>query len=87
MEFRSVGIIGAGNIGVGAVTDLVMHGIPTVVVDLSQAILDRARDAVLDRMNEERMLYDALEARAMRLLGQGGVVPRLRHRPVERRTG
>jgi len=29
--------------------------------------LNRAREAVLDRMNEERLLYDALMARAMRL--------------------
>ena len=29
--------------------------------------LNRAREAVLERMNEERMLYDALVARAMRL--------------------
>jgi heat-inducible transcriptional repressor len=29
--------------------------------------LHRAREAVLDRMREERMLYDALAARAMRL--------------------
>ena len=29
--------------------------------------LHRAREAVLERMNEERLLYDALMARAMRL--------------------
>ena len=29
--------------------------------------LNRAREAILDRMNEERLLYDALMARAMRL--------------------
>src|SRR5262249_56012062 len=29
--------------------------------------LYRAREAVLERMNEERLLYDALRARAMRL--------------------
>lgn len=60
MEFRSVGVIGAGNIGVGAVTDLVMHGIPAVVVDLSQGILDRARDAVLHNVRTAPLLSKTL---------------------------
>ena len=28
MELRKVGVLGAGNIGIGVVTDLVLHGIP-----------------------------------------------------------
>src|SRR5204862_2993071 len=36
-------------------------------VEFAGLPLNRAREAVLERMNEERMLYDALAARAMRL--------------------
>ena len=36
-------------------------------VEFSGLPLHRAREAVLERMNEERLLYDALMARAMRL--------------------
>ena len=42
MEFRKVGVLGAGNIGTGVVTDLVLHGISAVVVDISEEILQRA---------------------------------------------
>jgi 3-hydroxybutyryl-CoA dehydrogenase len=47
MQFKQIGVLGAGNIGIGVVTDLVLHGIPAVVVDLSQEILTRAQAAVL----------------------------------------
>ena len=47
MQFREVGVLGAGNIGVGVVTDLVMHGISAVVVDSTDEILERAQDNVL----------------------------------------
>src|SRR5207245_591128 len=47
MEFRRVGVLGAGNIGAGVVTDLVLHGISAVVVDISGEILERARAEVL----------------------------------------
>ena len=47
MEFRQIGVLGAGNIGVGVVTDLVLHGITAVVVDISQEILQRAQAEVL----------------------------------------
>ena len=45
-----VGVLGAGNIGVGVVTDLVLHGIPAVVVDLSKDILERAQTEVLNNI-------------------------------------
>ncbi|HKS06194.1 MAG TPA: 3-hydroxyacyl-CoA dehydrogenase family protein [Gemmatimonadaceae bacterium] len=60
MEIRKVGVIGAGNIGVGAVTDLVMHGIATVVVDISTDILSRARDAVLHNVRTAPLLSKTL---------------------------
>jgi len=47
---EKVGVLGAGNIGAGVVTDLVLHGIPTVVVDLTRDILERAQVEVLNNI-------------------------------------
>jgi 3-hydroxybutyryl-CoA dehydrogenase len=50
MDFKQVGVIGAGNIGTSVVTDLVLHGITAVVVDTSEDILRRAQAAVLNNV-------------------------------------
>ena len=47
MKLTHVGVIGAGNIGTGVVTDLVLHGINAVLVDLSEEILKKAEAEVL----------------------------------------
>jgi 3-hydroxybutyryl-CoA dehydrogenase len=44
------GVLGAGNIGVGVVTDLVLHGIPTIVVDLTRDVLEHAQAEVLNNI-------------------------------------
>ena len=41
MEFKKIGVIGAGNIGTGVATDLVLHGIHTVLVDISEVQLKK----------------------------------------------
>ena len=43
-------MLGAGNIGIGVVTDLVLHGISAVAVDISKDILKRAQAAVLNNV-------------------------------------
>ena len=47
MEFKKVGIIGAGNIGIGAATDLILHGIETVLVDISEKQLENAKSEIM----------------------------------------
>jgi len=50
MTFETVGVLGAGNIGIGVVTDLVMHGITAVVIDISKDQLLKARGEVLNNV-------------------------------------
>jgi 3-hydroxybutyryl-CoA dehydrogenase len=60
MNLGRVGVLGAGNIGVGVVTDLVLHGIPTVVVDLTKDILERAQAEVLNNVRFAPLLSKTL---------------------------
>jgi 3-hydroxybutyryl-CoA dehydrogenase len=60
MAFRTIGVIGAGNIGVGVITDLVLHGISAVVVDVSKEVLERARSEVLNNVRFAPLLSKSL---------------------------
>jgi 3-hydroxybutyryl-CoA dehydrogenase len=60
MALRRIGVVGAGNIGTGVVTDLVLHGASAVVVDVSEDILRRAREDVLKNVRFAPMLNKAL---------------------------
>jgi 3-hydroxybutyryl-CoA dehydrogenase len=46
MRYRKVGVVGAGTIGVGVAHSLAETGHRVILVDLSDAILDRARETV-----------------------------------------
>jgi 3-hydroxybutyryl-CoA dehydrogenase len=46
MSIRRVAVIGVGNIGIGAVTDLVLHGIEAVGVDVTEEALRRAEEEI-----------------------------------------
>ena len=60
MEFRKIGVLGAGNIGIGVVTDLVLHGLSVVVVDLSEDVLKRAEAEVLKNVRFAPLLSKTL---------------------------
>ncbi|UCH92257.1 MAG: 3-hydroxyacyl-CoA dehydrogenase family protein [Candidatus Aminicenantes bacterium] len=46
MEFKKVGVIGAGTMGAGVTVDLVLHGIYTVLVDISAQVLEKAKEEI-----------------------------------------
>ena len=60
MTISSVGVIGAGNIGIGVVTDLVLHGIKSVVVDLNETVLQHAKAEVINNVRFAAVLSKTL---------------------------
>lgn len=60
MDFKRIGVVGAGNIGSGVITDLVLHGLTAVAVDLSDTILQRAQSEVLKNLRFAPLLSKEL---------------------------
>lgn len=60
MDFKQIGVLGAGNIGVGVITDLVLHGLSVVVIDVSEDILQRARNEILKNIRFAPLLSKTL---------------------------
>jgi len=60
MKFSTIGVVGAGNIGTGVVTDLVLHGINAVAVDISEAALRKAEAEVLKNIRFAPMFSRSL---------------------------
>lgn len=60
MDLTRVGVVGAGNIGVGVATDLVLHGISAVVVDVSDDVLGAAEARILDNVRFAPLLSKTL---------------------------
>jgi 3-hydroxybutyryl-CoA dehydrogenase len=60
MNFTTIGVIGAGNIGTGVITDLVLHGIHTIAVDISDAALQKAETEVLKNIRFAPMFSKTL---------------------------
>ncbi len=60
MKFSTVGVIGAGTIGTGLITDLALHGLNVIAVDVSDAALERARSEVLKSIRFAPMFSKSL---------------------------
>ena len=60
MKFSTIGVIGAGTIGTGLVTDLALHGLHAIVVDISDAALERAKGEALRNIRFAPMFSKAL---------------------------
>jgi 3-hydroxybutyryl-CoA dehydrogenase len=60
MEFKQIAVLGAGNIGTSVVTDLLLHGLSAVVVDVSDEILQRAQDAIENNVRVAPLLSKTL---------------------------
>ena len=60
MQIRKVAVVGVGNIGIGVVADLVLHGIAAVGVDVSPEVLSRANAQILDHVRFAPMLSKSL---------------------------
>ena len=46
MELKKIGVIGAGTMGVGVTVDLVLHSISTVLMDVSDVVLETAKNDI-----------------------------------------
>ena len=60
MRFSTIGVIGAGTIGTGVITDLVLHGLNAIVVDISDAALRKAETEVLKNIRFAPMFSKTL---------------------------
>lgn len=47
MEFKKIGVIGAGTMGVGVTVDLVLHGIQVLLVDTTDKIMENVRSEII----------------------------------------
>jgi 3-hydroxybutyryl-CoA dehydrogenase len=57
---RKVAVVGVGNIGIGVVADLVLHGIEAVGVDVSPEALQRANEQILEQVRFAPLLSKSL---------------------------
>ncbi|HEX5612021.1 MAG TPA: 3-hydroxyacyl-CoA dehydrogenase family protein [Burkholderiales bacterium] len=60
MQLEQIGVVGAGNIGIGVITDLVLNGKQAVVVDISPDALERAEQSVLNNVRFAPLLSKKL---------------------------
>jgi 3-hydroxybutyryl-CoA dehydrogenase len=60
VKFSTIGVIGAGNIGTGVITDLVLHGLHVIVVDISDTALRKAETEALKNIRFAPMFSKTL---------------------------
>ncbi len=57
MMFKIVGVIGAGTMGIGVTVDLVLHGIHSVLVDISSECLSKAKVEIIKHIRFAPLLH------------------------------
>ena len=60
MQLETIGVVGAGNIGSSVTTDLILHGLRVVVVDVCHDILQRAKAEVVCNVRAAPLLSKTL---------------------------
>jgi 3-hydroxybutyryl-CoA dehydrogenase len=60
MDLQRIAVLGAGNIGTSVVTDMILHGLTAVVVDLSEDLLMRAQAEVWTNVRAVPLLSKTL---------------------------
>jgi len=60
MKFSTIGVVGAGTIGIGVITDLVLHGLNAVVAEISDAAQQKAKAEVLKNIRFAPMFSKTL---------------------------
>ncbi len=57
MKFNKIGVIGAGTMGTGITVDLVFHGLHSVLVDISDEILEKAKEEIVKNIRFAPLLF------------------------------
>lgn len=57
MKFNKIGVIGAGTMGTGITVDLVFHDLHTVLVDISDEILEKAKAEIVKSIRFAPLLF------------------------------
>ncbi|KJS52851.1 3-hydroxyacyl-CoA dehydrogenase family protein [Streptomyces rubellomurinus] len=70
MEFATVGVVGAGVMGVGVAQNLAQTGHRVVLVDVSEAVLDRARAELRTSLRSFRLLNPGSRVDPAEVLGR-----------------
>lgn len=57
MKFNKIGVVGAGTMGTGITVDLVFHGLHSVLVDISDEILEKAKTEIVKNIRFAPLLF------------------------------
>ncbi len=64
MKFKKICVIGSGNIGIGVATDLILHGIQTVLIDISDEQLNRAKSEIMKNIRFAPLFLKTIPAQS-----------------------
>ena len=61
MEIKTIGVIGAGTMGIGVTVDLALHGLSAILIDINEAQLVKAREEITKNVRFAPMLNKNIE--------------------------